>query len=179
MRGKAKAHTEFGAKFDMSIDPDGMARIEKLSFDAYNENEILQLAVEHYRERTGCYPEKILVDTIYRNRKNLAYCKEHGIRISGPALGRPKKNISAEEKKQTYTDAVDRIGVERGFSLAKRCFGLGLITTKLDETTRGSIVLSVIAMNLDRLLSFLLAFFTKSIIKVQWQVRITYLPVKI
>ena len=179
VRGKAKAHTEFGAKFDMSIDPDGMARIEKLSFDAYNENEILQLAVEHYRERTGCYPEKILVDTIYRNRKNLAYCKEHGIRISGPALGRPKKNISAEEKKQTYTDAVDRIGVERGFSLAKRCFGLGLITTKLDETTRGSIVLSVIAMNLDRLLSFLLAFFTKSIIKVQWQVRITYLPVKI
>lgn len=163
----------------MSIDPNGMARVEKLSFDAYNENETLQLAVEHYKERTGLYPEKILVDTIYRNRKNLAYCKEHGIKISGPALGRPKKNVTAEEKHQSYTDAVDRIEVERRFSLAKRCFGLGLITTKLDETTRGSIVLSIIAMNLDRLMSLFTVFILKSIFNVQWQIKMAYLPVNI
>ena len=179
VRGKAKTPTEFGAKFDMSIDPNGMARVEKLSFKAYNENETLQLAVEHYKERTGCYPAKILVDTIYRNRKNLAYCKEHGIKISGPALGRPKKNVTAEERHQSYTDAVDRIEVERGFSLAKRCFGLGLITTKLDETTRGSIVLSIIAMNLDRLMGLFIAFILKSIFNVQWQIKLTYLTVNI
>ncbi len=34
VRGKAKAPTEFGAKLDMSIDENGIARLEKLSFDA-------------------------------------------------------------------------------------------------------------------------------------------------
>ena len=171
VRGKAKSPTEFGAKFDMSIDDHGMARIEKLSFDAYNENEVLQDAVERYKGRTGHYPEKVLVDKIYRSRKNLAYCKEHGITISGPALGRPKKNIPAEEKLQAYQDAVDRIEVERDFSLAKRCFGLGLIVTKLDETTRGSISLSIIAMNLDRLLRLPLDHFLELVFNVRWQIK--------
>lgn len=38
MRGKAKALTEFGAKFDLSID-NSFARVEKLSFDPYNAKE--------------------------------------------------------------------------------------------------------------------------------------------
>ena len=81
---------------------------------------------------------------------NRAYCTEHGIRISGPALGRQKKE-SQEDKKQAYIDNIDRIEVERAFSLSKRRFGLGLITTKLDSTTRSSIALSILAMNVDRL----------------------------
>ena len=158
VRGKAKTPTEFGTKLDLSIDDDGMARIEKQSFDAYNENEVLIDAVERYKERTGSYPNRILADKIYRNRKNLAYCKEHGIRLSGPPLGRPKKNPNVD-KKITYTDAVDRIEVERSFSLAKRSFGLGLIRTKLETTTRSSIALSIIAMNLDRIAAFFYAVF--------------------
>ena len=162
VRGKAKTPTEFGAKLDLSIDNNGMARIEKTSFDAYNESEVLIDAIERYRERNGFYPERVLVDKIYRNRKNLAFCKEHGIRISGPALGRPKKD-PRNDKKQEYTDAVDRIEIERRFSLAKRCYGLGLIKTKLDTTTRSSIALSVIAMNVDRLTLFSLLEFLESI----------------
>ena len=150
VRGKAKTPTEFGAKLDLSIDENGMARLEKLSFDAYNEGEVLVSAVESYRSRTGHYPKRVLADTIYRNRENRSYCKEHGIRMSGPALGRPKKD-SAEDRKRSYRDSVDRIEVERGISLAKRCYGLELIRTKLDTTTRSSIVLSIIAMNVDRL----------------------------
>ncbi len=162
VRGKAKAPTEFGAKLDLSVDETGMARLEKQSFDAYNEGDVLIGAIERYRERTGHYPERALVDKIYRNRKNLAYCRQHGIRLSGPVLGRPKKDPSAD-KKQEYRDAVDRIEVERDFSLAKRCFGLGLIRTKLDTTTRSSIALSVIAMNVDRLAVFSFAEFLVSI----------------
>ena len=41
--------------------------------------------------------------------------------------------------------------MERGFSLAKRCYGLGLIRTKLDTTTRSSIALSILAMNINHL----------------------------
>ena len=160
IRGKAKAPVEFGAKLDMSIDEKGIARLEKLSFDAYNEEDVLVTAIENYRKRTGHYPQRVLVDQIYRNQKNRAYCKSRKIRISGKALGRPKKNPTPEEKKIAHQDNTDRIEVERGFSLAKRCFGMGLITTKLDITTRSSIALSILAMNLGNLArAFLLATF--------------------
>ena len=162
VRGKVKAPTEFGAKLDLSIDDKGMARIERQSFDAYNESEVLKDAVERYHERTGHYPERVLADKIYRNRNNLAYCKEHHIRLSGPALGRPKKDPQ-EDRKQVYADAVDRIGVERAFSLAKRSYGLGLIRTKLDTTTRSSIAMSIIAMNADRLTAVSLCEFLESV----------------
>ena len=75
VRGKAKCPTEFGAKLDMSIDDNGMARIEKQSFDAYNESDVLIVAIENYHDRTGRYPKRVLADKIYRNRKNLRYCK--------------------------------------------------------------------------------------------------------
>ena len=151
VRGKAKAPVEFGAKLDMSIDEKGFARLEKLSFDAYNEQDVLVTAIENYRKRMGHYPERVLVDQIYRNQKNRAYCKSKNIRISGKALGRPKRNPTPEEKKNAHHDNTDRIEVERGFSLAKRCFGMGLITTKLDVTTRSSIALSILAMNISNL----------------------------
>lgn len=146
----------------MSIDENGMCRLEKLSFDAYNESEVLIGAIESYRKRTGHYPKRVLADTIYRNRVNLSYCKAHGIRMSGLALGRPKKD-NAEDKKRSYQDSVDRIEVERGFSLTKRCYGLGLIWTKLDTTTRSSIALSIIAMNVDRLAVYSFAEFLVSV----------------
>ena len=150
VRGKAAAPVEFGAKLDLSIDENGMARLEKLSFDAYNESDVLIGAIERYRERTGHYPERALADKIYRNRDNLAYCKLHGIRLSGPKLGRPKKEAEAD-KKTEYIDNADRVEVERSFSLAKRCYGLGRIMTKLDVTTRSSIALSILVMNVARI----------------------------
>lgn len=165
VRGKAAAPVEFGAKLDLSIDEKGLARLERLSFDAYNESDVLIEAIERYKERTGHYPERALADKIYRNRDNLAYCRLHGIRLSGPSLGRPKKNVAAD-KKTEYTDNADRIEVERSFSLAKRCYGLGMIKTKLDITTRSSIALSILTMNVARLVAlslyqFLIMLFSR------------------
>lgn len=158
VRGKAAAPVEFGAKLDLSLDEKRMARIERMSFDAYNESDVLISAVERYKARTGHYPERVLADQIYRNRNNRSFCKEHGIRISGPALGRPKKKGKAD-KKQEYKDNADRIAVERAFALAKHSYGLGLVATKLDETTRSSIALSVLAMNVDRIMAAFLCPF--------------------
>ena len=159
VRGKAKSPVEFGAKLDLSVDETGMCRIEKLSFDAYNESAVLKTAIENYRERIGHYPERVLVDQIYRNRENISYCSNLGIRLSGKKLGRPKKDADSKaEKKIAYQDNTDRIEVKRKFSLAKRKFGLGLLLTKREDTTRASIVLSIIAMNIDRLAAMLLHF---------------------
>ena len=146
VRGKTKAKCEFGAKLDVSVS-DGFVRLEHTSFDAYNESENLQKMIERYRERTGHYPERVLADKIYRNRDNLNFCKKRGIRLSGKPLGRPKK-IPDINKKQEYLDQIDRIEVERKFSHAKGSFGLGLIRTRLKETSLTAIALSIIALNI-------------------------------
>ena len=148
VRGKTKSPVEFGAKYDVSIDEKGHARLEKLTFDPYNESTVFQDAIERYHKRTGHYPERALVDQIYRTRENRTYCKEHGIRMSGPKLGRPKKTGKTKTTKVEYQDNADRIEVERFFSMEKRVSGGGLIMTKLDVTTLGSIALSVLVTNI-------------------------------
>ena len=150
VRGKVKTPVEFGAKFDLSLDSDGYGRIEKVSFEAYNESTCLIEAVERFKKRTGHYPERVLADQIYRTRENRKYCKEHGIRLSGPKLGRPG-NEAKINKKQEYQDNTDRIEVERTFSLCKRCYGLECITAKLEKTQLSSIALSVFVMNLFKI----------------------------
>ena len=111
------------------------------------------------------YPERALADKIYRNRENPTYCKLHSIRLSGPSLGRPRKNVVID-KKTEYMYNADRVEVERSFSLAKRCYGLGRIMLKLDSTTRSSIVLSILVMNIARIAAhslrqILLAMFSR------------------
>ena len=65
----------------------------------------------------------------------------------GPKLGRPGKTAK-EDKAQEYQDNTDRIEIERSFSLGKRCYGMGLIVTRLEETQLASVALSVLAINL-------------------------------
>ena len=157
VRGKTKAPVEFGAKFDLSIDDSGLGRIEKISYDAYNESTVLVEAVERFRVRTGHYPERLLADQIYRTRDNRKFCKLHGIRLSGLKLGRSSlTKQSVKEKRQEYQDNTDRIEVERSFSLSKRCYGMDLIRTKLYDTTLTSIALSVFVTNLFKIQSRIL-----------------------
>ena len=149
VRGKAGKPVEFGAKLDISV-VDGWTRLECCSFDAYNEAGNLREMAERFRAREGHYPSRILADKIYRNRENLSYCKAHGIRLSGPALGRPKKG-ETRDKAQDYRDECERVEVERRFSLAKRKCGMGLVTAKLRETAAHVIAMSVLVLNLRKI----------------------------
>ena len=171
VRGKSKAPVEFGAKLDISV-VNGFTRLEYHSFDAYNEALKLSDMIEWYKERTGCYPERILADKIYRNRENLSYCAERKIRLSGPALGRPKKDEICD-KKQDYIDESERVEVERKFSLAKRKCGIGLIVTRLKETTCHCLAMSVLLLNLRKIEKVLL---TEILMLVQNLLRIYSLP---
>ena len=158
VRGKAGKPVEFGAKLDISV-VDGWTRLEYCSFDAYNEAGNLKMMVERFREREGHYPSRILADKIYRNRENLSFCKEHGIRLSGPALGRPKKG-ETRDKAQDYQDECERVEVERRFSLAKRKCGMGLVTAKLRETAAHAIAISILVLNLRKIQCALAGLFT-------------------
>lgn len=149
VRGKAGKPVEFGVKLDISVS-DGWTRLECWSFDAYNEAAKLIETIERYRSREGHYPERVLADKIYRNRENLNYCKLHGIRLSGPALGRPKKD-EQRDRRQTYLDQNERIEVERQFSLAKRKCNLGKVKTKREGTVGFTLAMSIVVLNLRKL----------------------------
>ena len=162
VRGKTKAPVEFGAKYDVSVDECGHARLEHIDFEPYNECTILQDVIERYKVRTGHYPKRVLADLVYRTKENRAFCEERGIEMQKRKPGRKPKDAKERrklEKKERRNDA-DRIEVERFFSVEKRCCGAGLIMTKLSKTTLGSIALSVLVANLFGVeLPFLFLFY--------------------
>ncbi len=167
VRGKAKSPVEFGAKLEISV-VDGFTGIEKISWDNFNEGQGLIESVERYRAKYGYYPESVLADKLYRNRKNLEYCKEHGIRLSGPRLGRPPKDEkkTKEHKKLEYLDTCERNAVEGKFGEGKRRYTLELNKMKLRETSETSIGMNILTMNImayyRRSLKFLFIFFILS-----------------
>ena len=165
VRGKAHANTEFGAKLHISL-VDGYARMERLSFESYNESEDFWKAVFRYHDRYGRWPERILADKIYRNRQTLSFCKEHGIRLSGPALGKPPKNreLSRQAKKQEYQDSCDRSEVEGVFGTGKTAYGLGRISARLQDTSCCVIGMALLMMNLLKGLRSLLLCFLRDLL---------------
>lgn len=152
VRGKAKAPTEFGAKLSVSV-VGGYTFIDKLSFDAYNEGEASEFeqVVEKYRKRFGHYPERILADKIYRSKANRAFCKEHGIHLSGPRLGRPGKDHS-EELLQELKEIGERNEVEGKFGNGKRKLGLSRVMAKLAVTTGAMIGMDIFILNMEKLM---------------------------
>lgn len=124
-RGKARAAFEFGAKVSLSV-VGGYCRVDRLSWDPYNESTDMKSQIEDYRKRYGLYPESVHADKIYRTRENLQYCKERNIRITGPKLGRPYKETEEnkqrlrELRKRERADEGIRSTVEGKFGVAKR-----------------------------------------------------------
>ena len=161
VRGKVKQPTEFGAKVSISV-VNGYTYLERISWDNFNESADLIPAVEGYRERHGCYPEAVIADQIYRTRKNISYCKEKGIRISGPALGRKNNTLVKLEKKLAKIDSAIRNEVEGIFGTAKRSRGLDRVMAKLKETAETAIYMSFYVMNLEKKLRVLLRLFTET-----------------
>ena len=158
VRGKAKSKVEFGPKVEISV-VDGFVTIERFEWDAYNESTGFKQSVENFKEKTGYYPSRVLVDGVYRTRETLKFCKEKGIHIPGKPLGRPKKN-QGEVQKVARRDTGDRNVVEGKFGESKIKYGLDRLSTKLKETSEFEVHMAIIVMNLARKvrLSFLLLF---------------------
>ena len=81
-------------------------------------------------------------------------------------------SIRKEEQKIAYRDNTNRMAVERAFALAKHSYGLGLVTARLDVTTRNMIAMSVLAMNIDRILAKRMFIF---LAKIYGQIRMAIL----
>jgi len=160
VRGKASTPVEFGAKIEASL-VNGYGRIEKLSWDAFDEGGTLQDSVEKFKADTGHYPARILADKKFRTRDNLAYCKKHGIRLSGPKLGRPPKDkeLYKEQCRIEREESGERSAIECFFGVGKRRYSLGCIMTRLQHTSEVEIHVAFLTMNLFRRVRLLLVYF--------------------
>ena len=169
MRGKAGRPYEFGQKLHFSV-VNGYTFIEDQEWSNYNEGIRLIAAAGRYRDRFGAYPAAILADTIYRNRENRKFCRDNGIRLSGPRLGRPRKDEQEADKALAYKDSCDRNMVESRNGISKRRYGLDLIMSYLPATSETEAALQVLVMNVAYLLRILLRLF-RSLLRCLFGVR--------
>jgi len=153
VRGKQNRKTEFGAKINISLD-NGLARIDRLSWDAFNEGCDLKTQVEAYKVIHGYYPELVQVDKIYATKENRKYLKENSIRITAEPLGRkPKEDkLTRKEKNQKRKEFNERNHVEGKFGQGKNGYNLNKIRTRLKETSESTIACIFVIMNLIKLL---------------------------
>jgi hypothetical protein len=145
VRGKANKAAEFGAKIGVSL-ANGMACVDKISWDAYHEGADLIPQVKEYKKRHGYYPVTVLADPIYGTRENRKWLKENGIRFAGKPLGRPPKE--ATQKKQREADYRGRIPIEGKFGQGKSAYGLDKIKAKTAKTSETWIRSIFLVMNL-------------------------------
>lgn len=153
VRGKDKKNTEFGSKINVS-EVNGFCRIDRLSWDAYNESVDLEFQIENFRKQYGCYPKVLLGDRIYLTRENRKFLKEKGIEIYGPPLGRPPKKptMTSAQKYRNKKKATERNHIEGKFGQGKRGYALNNIKARSADTSESWIQAIIFVMNLTKLL---------------------------
>ncbi len=153
IRGKAHKTTEFGAKLSASLTGNGLAHVDRISWEAFNEGGDLKSQVEAYRASYGVYPESVHADPLYGTRENRKYLKDQGIRYAGKPLGRPPKiteyNKQAlnQAKRQRQADYRQRIPIEGKFGQGKRGYNLNCIRAKTARTSEAWINSIFLVMN--------------------------------
>lgn len=136
VRGKDKNKTEFGSKVDVS-EVNGFCKVDRFSWDAFNEGGDVELLVKHYHNFYGCYPKVFLGDGIYLNRKARMFLKEKEIEIDGKPLGRPPKKPreTASQRYRKRKKAAQRNHIEGKFGQCKRGYGLNNVKARLQDTS--------------------------------------------
>ena len=154
VRGKLNKAVEFGAKLSVSLNQEGIARVDQLRWHAFNEGGDLIAQVEAYRQRYGHYPEAVLADTIYGTHANRRYLKQKNIRFAGKPLGRPRKVTDAnrealkQQQAQRREEYRQRIPIEGKFGQGKGGYRLNYIRAKRADTSLAWINSIFLVMNL-------------------------------
>jgi hypothetical protein len=147
VRGKTNAAVEFGAKIQVAL-VKGIAFLDELSWDAFNEGTRLQQSVENFKRRFGFYPREVLADKIYCTRENRQWLKNRDIKLRAKPLGRPSSNRALSIPVRPG----ERNPIEGKFGQAKTAYGMTRIKARLSTTSRSWIASIVLAFNLVNLI---------------------------
>jgi len=143
VRGKAQAKVEFGAKIHVSL-IDGLAYLDELSWDAFNEGSHMESYIEQFRKRHGHYPAEVLADKIYCTRANRAMLKERNVKLISKPLGRPSAVSN-------HVSPGERNPIEGKFGQGKTAYGLNRIRARLKGTSESWIASIILVLNLVKL----------------------------
>ena len=172
IRGKLDKPVEFGSKLSVSMNDEGLAYVDHLRWDAFNEGGDLKSQVQAFQERYGYYPERVLGDPVYGTRANRRYLKERGIVFAGKPLGRPRKVTEANKeelkrlKAQRRKDYLQRIPIEGKFGQAKNGYALNYTRAKRADTSFAWINSIFLVMNLLILLRIFFALKKRCVLPV-------------
>jgi hypothetical protein len=147
VRGKTNADVEFGAKIQVSL-IDGIAFLDELSWNAFNEGGCLIRPVEKYKVRFGFYPKEVLADKIYCTRENRKWLKQKNIKLRAKPLGRP----SSKGASSIPVRPGERNPIEGKFGQAKTAYGMNRIKARLKETSESWVASIVLVLNLINLI---------------------------
>jgi len=147
VRGKTNANVEFGSKIQVSL-VNGIAFLDELSWNAFNEGARLEKSVEKYRVRFGFYPKEVLADKIYCTRENRKWLKEKNIILRAKPLGRP----SSKGASSIPVRPGERNPIEGKFGQAKTAYGMNRIKARLNQTSESWIASIVLVLNLINLI---------------------------
>lgn len=162
VRGKEGRKVEFGTKINVSLQ-NGYARIDQMSFEAFNEGTCLIAQIENYKKLHGYYPEVVQTDDIYMNRENRNFLKEKGIRHTGRPLGRkPKTELTHYQKQKLKKERAERNQIEGKFGEGKTKYNLNKIMAKLESTTESWIGAIFFVMNILKLSKDFLCLFLET-----------------
>lgn len=154
-RGKSGGRdTEFGPKINVSLS-EGMARVDQIDFNAFNESQGLQAQIEAYKALYGYYPALVLADKIYWTRANRKYLKDRKIEIGGVPMGRKTEQSKYERERQRKRNN-KRSEIEGKFGQAKSKYGLDDVMTRLPETIKAEIHLTFLSLNLIKMVKIAL-----------------------
>ena len=136
--------------------------VDRISWANYNEANDLIARAEQYKEKRGCYPDRICADSIYMKSGNKRFCDANNVRLSG----RPRKRQvepegqTAEQQELFKSDVRKRSVIEGRIGTSKRKYGLDRILTKLVETSRTVITMAFFVMNAENILRLLRLLFS-------------------
>jgi hypothetical protein len=147
VRGKTNANVEFGSKIQVGL-VKGIAFLDTLSWDAFNEGTRLKDSVEKYKTRFGFYPKEVLADKIYCNRENRKWLKEMRIILKAKPLGRPSRSGALSNPVRPG----ERNPIEGKFGQAKTAYGMNRIKARLKETSESWVASIVLVLNLINLI---------------------------
>ena len=119
IRGKLNKSVEFGAKISVSLTPQGIAKVDHLRWDAFNEGGDLETQVEAYQRRYGFYPEAVVAIQLQSYQKESGNSKVPNSYVSldgfklGFWVGRQRKYKTDNKLNQ---DQINRLEAIPGWS---------------------------------------------------------------
>lgn len=143
VRGKEHRPVEFGAKINVSL-VNGIAFLDDLSWEAFNEGSRLVEYVEHYRKRFGYYPCKVLADQIYCTKANRKELSLLGVKLVGKPLGK----ATSDPALSIHVSPGERNPIEGKFGQGKTGYGLDRVLARLQNTSESWIASIFLVLNL-------------------------------